>query len=64
MHDLPPYEERCAFLHLDTRTKRRSNACVIFIFDVEWESEHTKLVVRSRFDHTTVSDSGYQVSAY
>jgi hypothetical protein len=34
MHELPPYEERCAFLHLDTVTKRRSIACVMFIFVV------------------------------
>jgi hypothetical protein len=34
MHDLPPYEDRCALLHLDTITKRRSIACVMFIFDV------------------------------
>jgi hypothetical protein len=34
MHDLPPYENRCALLHLDTLTKRRSIACVMFIFDV------------------------------
>jgi hypothetical protein len=33
MHDLPPYEDRCALLHLDTPTKRRSIACVMFIFD-------------------------------
>jgi hypothetical protein len=34
MHDLPPYEDRCALLHLDTFMKRRSIACVMFIFDV------------------------------
>jgi hypothetical protein len=34
MHDLPPYEDRCALLHLDTLRKRRSIACVMFIFDV------------------------------
>jgi hypothetical protein len=34
MHDLPPYEDRCALLHLDTLAKRRSVACVMFIFDV------------------------------
>jgi hypothetical protein len=33
-HDLPPYEDGCALLHLDTLAKRRSIACVIFIFDV------------------------------
>jgi hypothetical protein len=35
MHDLPPYEDRCALLHLETLAKRRSIACVmLFIFDV------------------------------
>jgi predicted DNA-binding ribbon-helix-helix protein len=34
MHDLPPYEDRCAFLHLETFLKRRSIASVMFIFDV------------------------------
>jgi hypothetical protein len=34
IYDLVPYEDRCAFLHLDTVTKRRSIACVMFIFDV------------------------------
>jgi hypothetical protein len=34
MHDSPPFEEKCALLHLDTLTKRRSIACVMFIFDV------------------------------
>jgi hypothetical protein len=34
MHDLPPYEDRCALLRLDTLAKRRSVACVMFIFDV------------------------------
>jgi hypothetical protein len=34
MHDLPPYEDRCALLLLDTLIKRRSIACVMFIFDV------------------------------
>jgi hypothetical protein len=34
MHDLPPYEDRCTLLHLDTLTKRRSIACVMFISDV------------------------------
>jgi hypothetical protein len=37
MHDLPSYEERCALLHLDTLAKRRSMACVMFIFDVASE---------------------------
>jgi hypothetical protein len=34
MYDLPPYEDRCALLHLDILAKRRSIACVMFIFDV------------------------------
>jgi hypothetical protein len=34
MHDLPPYEDRCALLHLDSLAKRRSVAGVMFIFDV------------------------------
>jgi hypothetical protein len=34
MHDLPPYDDRCALLHLDTLAKRRSIASVMFIFDV------------------------------
>jgi hypothetical protein len=33
MHDLP-HMDRCALLHLDTLAKRRSIACVMFIFDV------------------------------
>jgi hypothetical protein len=34
MHDLPPCEDRCNLLHLDTLTKRRSIACVMFNFNV------------------------------
>jgi hypothetical protein len=34
MHDLPPYEDRCSLLDLDTLTKRLSIVCVMFIFDV------------------------------
>jgi hypothetical protein len=34
MYDLPPYEDRCALLHLDNLTERRSIACVMFISDV------------------------------
>jgi hypothetical protein len=30
VHDLPPYEDRCTLLYLDTLTKRRSIACVTF----------------------------------
>jgi hypothetical protein len=33
-YDLPPYEHRCALLRLDTLVKRRSIACIMFIFDV------------------------------
>jgi hypothetical protein len=62
MHDLPPYEDICALLHLDTFAKRRSVACVMFIFDVL--SELARLVVRSQFDCTTTSESRYRVSAY
>jgi hypothetical protein len=32
IYDLPPY--RCALLRLDTLVKRRSIACIMFIFDV------------------------------
>jgi hypothetical protein len=48
MNDLPRYEDRCALLHLDTITKRRTIACVMYIFDVL--SGLTKLIIRSRFD--------------
>jgi hypothetical protein len=34
MQDLSPFNDRCALLHLDTLTKRRSIACVLFIFSV------------------------------
>jgi hypothetical protein len=34
MHDLPPYEDRCALLHLDTLANRRSIVCVMFVFHV------------------------------
>jgi hypothetical protein len=33
IYDLPPYEHRCALLRLDTLVKRRSIACIMFIFD-------------------------------
>jgi hypothetical protein len=39
INDLPPYEHTCALLRLDTFVKRRSIACIMFIFDVllvEW----------------------------
>jgi hypothetical protein len=38
--------------------------CDVYFRCSEWESELTKLVVRFRFDHTTISDSRYRVSAY
>jgi hypothetical protein len=50
MHDLPPYEYRCALLNLDTLAKRRSIACEMFIFDV-LSGILTNLVVRSRCKH-------------
>jgi hypothetical protein len=34
MYDLPPYVDRCTFIRLDTLTRRRSDACVMFVFDV------------------------------
>jgi Reverse transcriptase (RNA-dependent DNA polymerase)/Endonuclease-reverse transcriptase len=34
MYDLPPYEDRCALLRLETLAKRRSVACIMLIFDI------------------------------
>jgi hypothetical protein len=34
IYDLPPYEQRCALLRLDTLVKRRSIACIMLVFDV------------------------------
>jgi hypothetical protein len=34
IYDLRPYEHRCALLRLYTLVKRRSIACVMFIFDI------------------------------
>jgi hypothetical protein len=34
IYDLPPYEHRCALLRLDTPVKRRSIACIMFIFEI------------------------------
>jgi hypothetical protein len=34
MYDLPPYVDRCAWIRLETLPRRRSDACVIFVFDV------------------------------
>jgi hypothetical protein len=33
MYDLPPYVDRCALICLETLTRRRSDACVMFIFN-------------------------------
>jgi hypothetical protein len=33
-YDLPLYEHRCALQRLDTLVKRRSVACIMFIFDI------------------------------
>jgi hypothetical protein len=33
-NNLPPYEERCQLITLETLTKRRTIACVLFIFDI------------------------------
>jgi hypothetical protein len=32
--NLPPYENRCRLIHLDTLAERRNKACVMFVFDV------------------------------
>jgi hypothetical protein len=34
MYDLFPYVDRCALICLETVTRRRSDACVMFVFDV------------------------------
>jgi hypothetical protein len=34
MYDLPPYVGPCALNRLETLTRRRSDACVMFVFDV------------------------------
>jgi hypothetical protein len=34
MYDLPPYVYRCAFTRLDTLIIRRSDPCVMFVFEV------------------------------
>jgi hypothetical protein len=34
MYDIPPYVERCSLIRLETLTRRRSDACVMFVFDV------------------------------
>jgi hypothetical protein len=33
-YDLPPYQPRCAILRIYTLVKRRSIACIMFIFDI------------------------------
>jgi hypothetical protein len=30
--NLPPYENRCRLIHLDTLAERRNKACVMFVF--------------------------------
>jgi hypothetical protein len=32
--NLPPYENRCRLINLDTLAERRNKACVMFVFDV------------------------------
>jgi hypothetical protein len=34
LHDLPPYDDRCALLHIDTLFKRRTVDCIMFVFDI------------------------------
>jgi hypothetical protein len=34
LHDLPPYEDRCALFHIDTLYKKRTVACIVFLFDI------------------------------
>jgi hypothetical protein len=34
MYDLPPYVDRCTLIRLETLTRRRSDANVMFGFDV------------------------------
>jgi hypothetical protein len=34
MYDPPPYVDRCTLIRLETLTGRRSDACVMFVFDV------------------------------
>jgi hypothetical protein len=34
MYDLPPYEDPCALICLETLIRKRSDACVMFVFDV------------------------------
>jgi hypothetical protein len=33
MYDLSPYMDRCALICLDTLTRRRYDACVMFVFN-------------------------------
>jgi hypothetical protein len=62
IHDLPPYEDRCVLLH--SYKKAVDCLCDVYFRCSEWESELAKLVGRSRFDYTAISDSWYRVSAY
>jgi hypothetical protein len=34
MYDLRPYVDRCALIRFETLTRRDSDACVMFVFDV------------------------------
>jgi hypothetical protein len=34
VYDFPPYVERVALIRFETLTRRRSNPCVMFVFDV------------------------------
>jgi hypothetical protein len=34
IHDLPSYEHTCPLVRFDTFVKRRSIACIMFIFDI------------------------------
>jgi hypothetical protein len=34
LHDLPPYEDRCVLLQIETLFKGRTVACIMFAFDI------------------------------
>jgi hypothetical protein len=36
IYDLLPFASRCTLICLDTLTRRRSNACVMLVFDVSF----------------------------
>jgi hypothetical protein len=46
------------------RLKTIDCLCDVYFRYSEWDSELIKLVVRSQFDCTTISDSRYEVSTY